>query len=103
MLSFRDATELPTSGNLRLEVLGPDGETLAAVQQQVQLPLQVGRITGIPVRAQLVAQLPIPVSKSGDYTVRVALDFKEIPGSLSDEVQIPIWDQEKQTAARINA
>jgi hypothetical protein len=94
--------ELPRSANLRVEVIGPDEETLVALQQEVLLARPPVRLAGLPARAQVVAQLPVQVNKSGDYTFRVTLDFKEF-GTLSQEMVLPIWDRETELASRIHS
>ena len=81
--------EPPRSGSLQLEVTGPDGNALVAMQQEVAL--QAKRVKGLPARAQIAAQLPMQAPKSGIYRVRVSFDFKS-HGASSHELELPIWD-----------
>jgi hypothetical protein len=89
----------PRSANLRVEVLGPEGEALVAIQQELPLPQPANPIKGLPARAQVAAQLPMQVPKKGDYTVRLTLDLKAY-GSSSHELKISIWDQQSVRAAQ---
>ena len=69
------------------------------MQQEVPLLQQAKRVKGLPARAQIAAQLPMQAPKKGTYKVKVSFDFKE-HGSSSQELELPIWDQQLIVAAQ---
>jgi len=60
---------------VRVEVAGPDGEGLFLAQN----PMVIGqkRIPELPSRINVLAQVPFPVSKPGDYVARVEITGPE--------------------------
>lgn len=65
--------------SVKVNVTGPDNTTLFYDEQTSALEIPPARRVDLPQRLQVMAQVPIEVTKAGKYRYGVRVDFPDLP------------------------